>query len=88
MSAAVPVRRLDARVRKVGDTLVVGRAEDVFELDEVAAFVWRQIDGERTVADLGAVLAVEYDIDAAEAAGDVADMLEPLVAHGLITMRD
>ena len=87
-AASVPVLRLDVRVRNGGQGLTVARQQHVYELDEVASFIWRQIDGSRTVADIGTCLAGEYGIDAGEAAADVADALEPLVEDGLITVKD
>jgi hypothetical protein len=86
--ASVPVLRLDVRVRNGGNGLTVARAQNVYELDEVASFIWRQIDGARSVADIGVVLAGEYGIGADEAAADVAEALDPLLADGLITVKD
>lgn len=84
---AVPLRRLDSRVRNLGESLVVAYRETIFELDEVASFVWRQVDGYRTIAQIGDLLAAEYGIDAGQAGLDVAEMLTPLAEHGLLTLR-
>jgi pyrroloquinoline quinone biosynthesis protein D len=86
--ASVPALRLDVRVRNGGAGLTVARQQNVYELDEVASFIWRQIDGARNLADIGAALAGEYGIDADEATADVAEALEPLLADGLITVKD
>jgi hypothetical protein len=85
--ASVPALRLDVRVRNGGEGLTVARQQNVYELDAVASFIWRQIDGTRNVADIGAALAGEYGIDTDEATADVAEALEPLLADGLITVK-
>ncbi|GIH10811.1 hypothetical protein Rhe02_88780 [Rhizocola hellebori] len=86
--ASVPALRLDVRVRNGGDGLMVARQEHVYELDVVASFIWRRIDGVHSVADIGTALAGEYGIDPDEATADVAEALEPLLADGLITVKD
>ncbi|MEV8509749.1 PqqD family protein [Actinoplanes sp. NPDC051475] len=82
----VPVRRLDERVRRYQGIVHLAGPEEVFALDEVAEFIWRRIDGRRTIADLGADLAAEYDIDVGEACNDVADLITELVSHGAIAI--
>ena len=84
---AVPSRRLDARIRNVGGTLLVGGPREVLELTETAAFVWNRIDGDRTIRDLGAALASEYDVPVETATEDVAELVEELVANELIDVR-
>lgn len=82
---SVPRRRLDARVRNYrGVTLVAGPSQ-ALELSETAAFVWRAIDDDRSVADVAALLADEYDVDGATALADVVDLLGDLHAAGLVT---
>lgn len=84
-AASVPCRRLDARVRNYrGVTLVAGPSQ-ALELSETAAFVWRSIDDHRSVADVAALLAQEYDVDADTALADVVDLLADLADAGLVT---
>ena len=84
---AVPARRLDARIRNLGGTLLVAGPREVLELSDTAAFVWSRIDGATTVRDLGAALASEYDVGIDTATKDVAELVEELVANEIATIR-
>lgn len=84
---AVPARRLDARVRNVGGTILVAGPREVLELTETAAFVWNRIDGQRTIEALGRELANEYDVELETATEDVAELLDELLANDLVDVR-
>jgi hypothetical protein len=86
-SDAVPVRRLDARIRNLGGTIVVAGPHEVLELTETAAFVWKRIDGDRTIRELGEELASQYDVGVDTATEDVAELVEELVAGEIVTVR-
>ena len=81
---AVPARRLDARVRNVGGTILVAGPREVLELTETAAFVWNRMDGERTIRALGQELSNEYDVELETATEDVAELVDDLVAAELV----
>lgn len=83
----VPDHRLDVRVRNLGGTLLVALAEDAFELSDSSAFLWRAIDGARTVSQIAESLATEYGIDGAEALADTVDALNQLYTLDLIRQR-
>jgi hypothetical protein len=85
---AVPARALDARIRNIGDGLLVAGPAQVLELRDTATFVWSHIDGRRTVAELGEALAAEYDVDASTATADVAELLGDLASAGVVTLTD
>lgn len=75
----VPHWHLEVRIRNMrGKTLVAGPYE-ARELDETAAFIWRQIDGTRTIRQIAEVVASEYDVDAGTALADVAELVADLV---------
>ena len=84
----MPERGLQARVRKVAGQLTVTGPDgsSSVELSETAALVWRAIDGRRTVREIGALLAAEYDVDVEEAVQDVLDMVTELVGLGLLSV--
>jgi hypothetical protein len=84
---AVPARRLDARVRNVGGTILVAGPREVLELTETAAFVWSRIDGERTIRALGQELANEYEVELETATEDVAELVDDLLANDLVDVR-
>ena len=84
---AVPARRLDARIRNLGGTMLVAGPREVLELTDTAAFVWNRIDGDRTVRELGEALATEYDVGVDTATEDVAELVEELVANEILSIR-
>jgi hypothetical protein len=84
----VPERGLQVRVRKVAGQLVVAGPDGTgsVELSDTAALVWRAIDGRRTVREVGALLAAEYDVDAEDAVQDVLDLVAGLAELGLLSV--
>lgn len=77
--------------RKVaGETLLVpikGRLADlhrVFTLNAVAEWVWEQLDGRRTAAELCDGLVARFDVPHPTAEADLASLLEKLEKAGLI----
>jgi hypothetical protein len=83
---AVPAVPLNIRMRNYRGKTIIGGYQHVMELSETASFVWRQIDGTRTIADIGAMLASEYEIDAETATTDVAELLAELAANDLVRL--
>jgi coenzyme PQQ synthesis protein D (PqqD) len=84
---AVPCVRLDVRVRNLRGQLLIARREHALELSDSAGFVWRQLDGRRTVAEIGELLAAEYRIDQQTAIDDTRDVLAVLAGYELVTFR-
>ncbi|MFF4413745.1 PqqD family protein [Streptosporangium sp. NPDC001559] len=84
---AVPVPRLDVRVRNVGGTLTVAWGESVFELSETAGFLWKRVDGRRSLRELALLLAGEYAVDAETALLDTAETMTALADGGLVRLR-
>jgi hypothetical protein len=76
--------RFDMRVRNSGGRLMVTADGTSLELSESAGFVFRQVDGIRTVREIGALLAAEYNIDVDEATADAAEVLAKLLAHTML----
>ena len=88
VAAAVPKRRLGVRVRVVRGVITVAGPQGVQELDEVAGFVYRQIDGTRSLAELADMLRAEYaGADAETALADVAELVGDLVGAELVELR-
>ncbi|MFI1913354.1 PqqD family protein [Nocardia sp. NPDC020380] len=83
--AALP---LNVKIRIHGGKTIVGGYQHFYELTESAAFIWRQIDGTRTVHDIGLLVAGEYDIDKESATQDVAELLTELAEHDVIKIRN
>ncbi|MBI4124630.1 MAG: PqqD family protein [Deltaproteobacteria bacterium] len=55
-----------------------GKEPFLYTLDDVAAFLWEQMDGRRTGRDLAAVLQKKYEVDPARAEKDTLIFLEEL----------
>ncbi len=58
------------------------------ELDELGAFCWNLVDGERTVRDLAQAMAGRYQLPLREAELAVAAFLRELGKRGIIGVRD
>jgi hypothetical protein len=82
----VPRRSLTARVRNVRDRIMVAGADQPLELSETATFLWRSIDGRRSVGDLAAALCAEYDIDRDTAVADVVELVDVLNRAGVVEL--
>ena len=68
--------------RKTGNEYVlvpvannIADMNSVFILNESGAFIWEQIDGKRTVADIIALITEEFEIDHETASKDVFDFI-------------
>ncbi|WP_341718654.1 PqqD family protein [Micromonospora sp. FIMYZ51] len=80
----IPQRRLEARIRRFrGRTLVAVDAE-AMELDEVAAFIFGQVDGATSLREIGERVAATYDVSVEEATTDSAELLAQLVDVNLV----
>jgi hypothetical protein len=85
--AAHPRRRLDAQTRNLGGALFVARGGRFWRLTSVGAAVWRALDGERTVAQIGSSVALGFDVDRAEVIADVRALLADLAAGGVVELN-
>lgn len=84
----VPVANPEFAARNVDEETVFlsPAGDEIHSLDEVGTFIWRLIDGKRTVAEILAALVAEYEV--AEDAGrrDLEAFMDELAARGLITL--
>lgn len=73
--------------RAIGDRCVVihPKRGEVHELDEVASFLWRAVDGSKSVEQLGSELCESFDVDADQAVGDVREFVARLESLGLVS---
>lgn len=83
----VPVRRLDARIRNIGGTLVVAGPEQALELSDSARFLWLAMNGSQSVAALADRLVAEHDTDPESAIDDVVGLVTLLQEVRVITVR-
>ena len=57
---------------------------ELFSLKGAARATWDLIDGESSIEEIVGSLVAEYDVEPAEAAGDVVELLRELESAGLV----
>jgi hypothetical protein len=58
----------------------VGDMGCIYNLNEVGAFVWEHLDGEKTMDDLKNMVTEEFDVSGSEAEKDLNDFVGDLIA--------
>jgi hypothetical protein len=56
----------------------VGDMESIFTLNETAAYIWSQLDGERTLGEIRDLVASEYQVSEEQAQADLLDLVSQL----------
>lgn len=92
-AGTVPRQRLDTRRRAVrgrivlaGPRIALGLEETALELDEIATFIWRRIDGVRTVRQLAEAVAAAYDADLETVTDDVVELIGEFLDHQVVEL--
>ncbi|MER5473900.1 PqqD family protein [Streptomyces sp. NPDC002935] len=85
-AAGVPRHNLEVRIRSSQGAILLARYDQAYELPEVAAFIWRRIDGTAPVTDIAGAVSERYGIDGPTALSDTVDMLAWLVEEKLVFM--
>lgn len=85
--SSVPQIRPDTRVRRFRGAVLVAGGNDTVEFSETAAFLFTAVDGERSVADIAALLATEYAVPTDVAVADTTEFLAGLVDGGFLELR-
>ena len=77
---SIPRSNPDFTVRDVGEEIIIisSGGDMLHTLDPVGAFIWRKIDGTRSVKDILASLLEEYEVPAAEAQQDILRFFDEL----------
>ncbi len=72
--------------REIDDeTVIISPTENVMhELNDTGSFLWKNIDGRRTAAELAALLAAEYEVTPGAALADTEALLQQLVSSKLL----
>ncbi len=55
-----------------------------YVLNETGRRVWELLDGQRSVAQIAALICKEYDVDEQQAMADVIKLMKELTAEGLV----
>ena len=67
------------------ETVIISPNESIMhELNETGSFLWRNIDGKRSVAELAELLAENYEVTAEVALTDTEALLEEMSARKLV----
>jgi hypothetical protein len=53
--------------------------DSIFNLNRVAAFVWEQLDGTRTAADVVDAVVARFEVDRRRAEADTLELLDTLL---------
>jgi len=87
-SSDKPVQNTDTAARKIDDVFYVVHPDtsELHNFNEVATRVWELIDGQRTVADIAAAIADEYEVEPAVAQADILTFLGELLQKDLIQL--
>ena len=73
-------------VRTIGDGLVImaPSGDTTHSLEDIGAFIWTQLDGQKTLQDVLAAILDSYDIDNDTAREDLASFITQMLDAGLI----
>ena len=56
----------------------VGDMGSIYNLNEVAAFIWEHLDGEKTLLDIKNMIVKEFEVSSEEAEDDLAEFVSEL----------
>jgi hypothetical protein len=72
-----------------GENVLFGRTRaTAYYLNESASVIWSMCDGTRTVGEIVEFLAETYPENAADVRADVLQVVEGLVAQGVLALQD
>ena len=75
----LPFQELEGQV-----VVVVPARREMHEFDEVGTFLWRELEGSRSVAELVEALRGEFDVEPERAEKDVRAFVARLEEKGLV----
>ncbi len=78
-SHVTPWQEMDGQV-----LVLMPKQNTVHELNSTASFIWKNIDGVRTIRDLAALLAEEFEVSNDVAIKDIGDFVVEMKSQGLL----
>lgn len=80
----------DVLVSEFGDELVILNLRDgvYYGLEDVGARIWKLVQEPVSVLAIRETLVSEYDVEPTRGERDIRALLEQLVAHGLVEIRE
>ena len=94
--ATIPIEQTLIRSQSVvarvvaGETLIVpvrakvGDLASIYSFNGTGSVVWKLLESPKTVAELAAAVAQEYEVDPAQVQQDVTDFVSEMKAVGLV----
>ena len=80
--------------RKIADEVIlvpvrqnVGDLENIYTLNEIGAFIWELIDGERKVKEIKEIIIEEFNVSSQEAESDLIELLREMENMKLILVE-
>ena len=78
-------RRIEDEVILVPIRQNVADLESIYTLSEVGAYIWEQVDGRRTTAEILALTVGQFEVSEEEAQKDLTEFIQQLSSIGAIT---
>ncbi len=78
-------RRIEDEVILVPIRQNVADLDSIYTLSEVGAYIWEQVDGRRTTAEILPLIVEEFETTEEEAQKDLTEFMQQLSAIGAIT---
>ena len=87
---AIPRMNPDFTVRDVGEEMIFisSKGDMLHTLDSVGAFIWRNVDGKRSVKDILHILLESYDVVVAIAEKDLLRFFDELEQKNIVQMSE
>jgi len=85
--AEIYSRAAELMEAELGDELVGLDVEagNCFGFNDVATVIWRELEQPKSFDAIHAKLTDQYDVDPGECARDLSELLDDLIAKGLVT---
>ena len=88
-SEDVVAREIDGEIVLVPLVSGIGDADDeLYTLNETGHVIWRQLDRQRTLREVAAVLAEEFDASLSDIENDVLGFASELVHRGILVTAE
>ena len=84
---AVPVPAEGLTIRQIGNETIIltEEGEELHTLDETGTFVWKAIDGNKSLSRILDLICVEYEVSHDGARDDLFMFVEALKGKGIIS---
>jgi hypothetical protein len=85
---AVPVASFTVRQIDEETILLNDDGDTIHILDEIGTFIWRQVDGRKSIEEILELLIGEYEVSRETARTDLVDFLNELEQKRIITLEN